>query len=482
MFDPAHFNPLSLALLFFSKDSAFIIPLLIAYQVFSNWHTIDKYINRCKLRNKTQYEISDKLFVNKTSAYTYGQLSKQVNSILYYIRKQIDADIIKINKAINMPLIDADFIGAENLTVVPSSANPIRLTEDITAVVDISIDSTKVDDDSHPKHSANIDEIHIIITLSTTKSLDTVITFINKLVGEFTEYEQRQKYKDVYIVKPIYERDEIIMAHKIPFKSTKTFDNLFFDGKDELIRRLDSFKRRDNYKLLGMPESLGILLYGDPGTGKTSTIKAIANYMKMNIIIVPMSKIKTKEQLESLFYEKSLSSIPCDNRIYVFEEVDCNGWEDVVCDRRLVKETPSEHSSVNDEGVIELIVSKLQDTTTNRAPKKDEIDKLNLGSFLEIIDGIVEIPGRIVIMTTNRREVLDPALTRPGRIDIEIEFKKLRKPHIAAIYKKWFGHPINPITLSRVPDYRYTQADISQLLFKHESSPEDFCQEICKEE
>ena len=44
-------------------------------------------------------------------------------------------------------------------------------------------------------------------------------------------------------------------------------------------------------------------------------------------------------------------------------------------------------------------------------------DKLNLAGLLNVLDGVVDTPERIVVMTTNHPEILDPALIRPGRID-----------------------------------------------------------------
>ena len=44
-------------------------------------------------------------------------------------------------------------------------------------------------------------------------------------------------------------------------------------------------------------------------------------------------------------------------------------------------------------------------------------DRLNLSGLLNVLDGVVDTPERIVVMTTNHPEILDPALIRPGRID-----------------------------------------------------------------
>ena len=49
---------------------------------------------------------------------------------------------------------------------------------------------------------------------------------------------------------------------------------------------------------------------------------------------------------------------------------------------------------------------------------------MNLSKFLNILDGIPERTGQIVIMSANRPEILDPALMRPGRVDMNIHFQK----------------------------------------------------------
>ena len=64
-------------------------------------------------------------------------------------------------------------------------------------------------------------------------------------------------------------------------------------------------------------------------------------------------------------------------------------------------------------------------------------NKLNLSHLLNLIDGVVEMHGRIIIMTTNHIEKLDDALIRPGRIDLKIEFKYSTGDSIKEIIDKY---------------------------------------------
>merc|ERR1711862_960630 len=56
-------------------------------------------------------------------------------------------------------------------------------------------------------------------------------------------------------------------------------------------------------------------------------------------------------------------------------------------------------------------------------------DKLNLSGLLNVLDGVVDTPDRILIMTTNHPEQLDPALIRPGRIDKKILLGYMNPTH-----------------------------------------------------
>ena len=61
----------------------------------------------------------------------------------------------------------------------------------------------------------------------------------------------------------------------------------------------------------------------------------------------------------------------------------------------------------------------------------DNTDKLDLSGLLNVLDGVVDTPERIVIVTTNHPEKLDPALVRPGRIDMRVYLGYLEQPEAA---------------------------------------------------
>jgi len=476
---PGSFDPTSLVLLLIGKDHPWLPIVILFTVVIQKWGQIKDMYNQTMLFGKTQYTLTGQIFTNIDDMYTYGHLNSSVWAIIKYINKVTKENKELLSNAISFKLPANDVFENDELVVIPASKSKIQLTPDISCQIQINTQSRE---SSRSDKTCAIDVTTLSFTLSTTKQFTEITKFMGNILKEYTTMVDNKNKLQLRICKPQFQKgcrdmdgEDMRYPNLIEFKTNKTFDNLFFDGKDELLKRLDSFVKRDKYNVLGLPETLGLLFYGEPGTGKTSCIKAIAKYLDKHLIIVPMNQIKTRKRLEELFFTTKYG-FPSDKRIYVFEEIDCNGWENIVKDRRLIKDSEPDHK----ENIVEQLSSTIVIETDKDKKDKDNDDKLTLGAILEVIDGLVECPGRVIIMTTNHKDHLDPALLRPGRIDMEIQFKRLRHSHIAEIFKKWYGRSINYEDIRKIPDYKYTQAEISQLLFKYENDSKGFIDEIIK--
>jgi len=111
----------------------------------------------------------------------------------------------------------------------------------------------------------------------------------------------------------------------------KTFHSLFFRQKESLLKLVHHFQERTGkYAIAGYPHKLGILLHGMPGTGKTSLIKALAQYTGRSIINVPLGRITTNAELMSIFFdprkllhgERIPIKLDFKDVIFVLEDVD----------------------------------------------------------------------------------------------------------------------------------------------------------------
>jgi transitional endoplasmic reticulum ATPase len=138
---------------------------------------------------------------------------------------------------------------------------------------------------------------------------------------------------------------------------------------------------------MGAVQPKGILLYGPPGTGKTLLAKAVAHETQANFISIKGPELLSKWVGESEkgireVFRKARQAAPA---IIFFDEIDSIA--------------PVRGKSF-DSGVTERMISQ----------------------FLTELDGLEELKGVVVVAATNRPDMIDPALVRPGRFDKIIGF------------------------------------------------------------
>ena len=102
----------------------------------------------------------------------------------------------------------------------------------------------------------------------------------------------------------------------------------------------------------------------------------------------------------------------------------------------------------------------------------------NLSYLLNMLDGIHECSGRILIMTTNKLDVLDKALIRPGRIDIKINFQKCSLYDISRMIKSFWNIDIPSDTILPEIERKYTNAEIINI-FRSTDDFESIRSEFC---
>jgi len=104
-------------------------------------------------------------------------------------------------------------------------------------------------------------------------------------------------------------------------------------------------------------------------------------------------------------------------------------------------------------------------------------DALNLAGLLNVLDGVVDTPGRLLVMTSNHPEVLDPALIRPGRIDRCLHLGYMAVEGAMSMIEHYFGRAMTPEqreTLGRAlaSGRERTPASIEQLCAEYETVDE----------
>ena len=111
---------------------------------------------------------------------------------------------------------------------------------------------------------------------------------------------------------------------------------------------------------------------------------------------------------------------------------------------------------------------------------KNKKDEITLSFILNTIDGIRETPGRIIIITSNNYEDLDPALIRPGRIDITLNMKNASKDIIKEMFNHYYNDIIPKEVEDKIIDYKISPAKIVNLRLENHKK-EDFLSALLKE-
>lgn len=299
-----------------------------------------------------------------------------------------------------------------------------------------------------------VDEIHANYIAEKSNKLGNKIYYFNEIVTEPTVMTDMS---DAAGPKKVYRWDnmpKVLSFTMNEFKTSKSFVNVYGHHVNELKERLNLFVNRpDWYMERGIPYSLGIMLHGVPGAGKTSTIKAIAKDTNRHIFNLSLRPYTTQRQLTNLFFNETVHiqtydggkqtlKIPLNKRVYVIEDIDC--LTDVVMDRAITKEP----LAANKEG-----------------------EAVTLSFLLNLLDGVLETPGRILVITSNYPDKLDKAFVRPGRIDVRIEFTYASREFIQDMINKFYSMDLE---LEAVPEEladKFTPAEVMESMCNNFKSP-----------
>ncbi len=224
-------------------------------------------------------------------------------------------------------------------------------------------------------------------------------------------------------------------------EQNKGFNTLYLQQADEtkLRHMLDNYNS-NTFSEFEIPKKIGILLHGLPGTGKSTTIQVIGCHQQKDIYFLELSSVKTCGEAKMLFD-------------YVVNN--CNGSGIIVLED-LDAQTPIVHKRGSDipEKSITNIVEGLD-------------DQFNLSYFLNLLDGSLCAEDTMFIITTNHLEVLDPAIYRVGRVDCVIELRPCDHYQIRKIFKTITKTDIDENLLSKIPEYKFTPAEIIFWLFNN---------------
>ncbi|KAF8643026.1 hypothetical protein AX16_009270 [Volvariella volvacea WC 439] len=191
--------------------------------------------------------------------------------------------------------------------------------------------------------------------------------------------------------------------------------------KDMLLADCKDFLASEEwYAERGIPFRRGYLLHGVPGSGKTSLIHSLAGELGLDIYVVSLSaKGMSDNTLATL-----MGNVPT-RCILLLEDLDAAFTRSVSRDSK-------------DTGAPTASTAKTSDESSSDG------STLSLSGLLNSLDGVAAAEGRLLFATTNHIERLDPALSRPGRMDVWVNFTHATKWQAEGIFKCFFPFKPSP--------------------------------------
>ncbi len=264
----------------------------------------------------------------------------------------------------------------------------------------------------------------VLIGFHETLTIRTLVTnrdALEQLVSAAYKTVHKPEEPRVEILAPRW--DDWRVMQRVPPRDPKSlvyagglFERVYTDSK----RFLES---EQWYTDMGIPWRRGYLLYGPPGNGKSSLITALAGELKRSVCVLNLaSGILTDESLLNL-----LTDAP-EGSLILLEDIDA------------------------------IFAGR----------KKDAETKLSFNGLLNALDGVTAQQGRMVFMTTNHLEKLDPALVRPGRCDLHLFVGNATRLQIAKMLERFFPDILDAAALAeRLPEDSLSMARVQEFLVRH---------------
>lgn len=265
--------------------------------------------------------------------------------------------------------------GRLNILKIHTRGMPLDSTVNLEEIAEVTYGFVGADLSSLVKEAAMIVIRKILPDIKMGQTDDPIPQeMLEKLVLSQEDIKEALK-----VVRPSALREVLV---EVPNVKWNDIGGLF-DVKQELKETVEwPLNNKAAFQRLGVKPPKGVLLYGPPGTGKTMLAKAVATESKANFIVIKGPELLSKwvgesEKAVRKIFEKARQTAPT---VIFFDEVDA------IAPKRGIS---------TDSGVTERVVNQL----------------------LTEMDGLVELNDVVIIAATNRPDIMDTALLRPGRFD-----------------------------------------------------------------
>lgn len=345
----------------------------------------------------------------------------------------------------------------------------------------------------------------VTMTTITLRSRKMTVHEMTEYIAELKKSYLRRRDEECLTEQMFFEythtdEDGEVQFSEKKVRTNKTFDSIFSCHKQEVMEKYDFYmQNKEWYMERELPYHFGALFEGPPGCGKTSFIKAILNYQRWkrrqdgneepqsgehdHVICIPLSRVKSNACLTKIFHTEKLNRhrIPMHKRIILLEDADaqssCLKRDDASCKDDSGQSTPYEAidaplgEEITNKSLLQFMHKETKKINLPLAVATNQ-DPVTMSCLLNLMDGVIEIPLRIFI-TTNHKNKLDPALYRPGRMDIDVRLSEASRDDVHGMYC-WF-YKVDSLSdelVMRLPHHKMCHAAVNNVFYAYSKEPE----------
>ena len=280
----------------------------------------------------------------------------------------------RFDREIEIGVPDKD--GRKEVLQIHTRGMPLEEDVDLDEIADVTHGFVGADIESLAKEAAMRVLRRVLPEIKADEEIPKEV--LQKIIVKKTDFKEALKE-----IQPSALREVLVQVPDIRWEDIGGLEK----AKQELMEAVEwPLKYPEHFEKFGVTPPKGVLIYGPPGTGKTLLAKAVANESDSNFIAIKGPELLSKWVGESEkgvreIFRKARQTAPT---VIFFDEIDS---------------IASTRGGSSDSGVTQRVVNQL----------------------LTEIDGMEELQDVAVIAATNRVDIIDPALLRPGRFDRHVK-------------------------------------------------------------
>ncbi|MBI2451173.1 MAG: AAA family ATPase [Parcubacteria group bacterium] len=417
-------------------------------------------VNKLLEERKKLLRRIEELIKELREAHAYQLYVEKKDQQLKELREQLAKLREEVEKLLTPPNLDAVFLESENDKAWVAINGKRHL---------VAIDVVKVELKSLKKGDAVALNESLVIIGKAPQSLEGKVAVVKNILEDRRVIANQEGGTgeaivlslaaglDIFIGDRVrYDESCSLVYEKMPKTDVKEYEleevsNIHYNyigGLDRQIKEIrDAIEmpmiHREIFKEFVSKLPKGVLLYGPPGCGKTLIAKALLHSM-----LEGLKKEHPEKDIKCFFL--NIKGPELLNK-YVGET------------ERLIREIFKKAREKAQEGCIVMIFFDEMDALfpIRGSGISSDIEKTNVTQFLVEMDGLVDIQNVVVIGASNRYDLIDPAVLRPGRMDIKIEIPQPDRKGAEDIFKIHLTKP-------RIPPIAPKYLDKTHKLYKKE--------------